>query len=366
MISPGGSDRMLNQLVEHFDDATVFTTVYIPDNYHDYFSFEVTIKRTFLQRLSLNGRYHRHLNVLAPMAFENIDLRGFDLVISLSAGSAKGVITAPDQPHISIILTPPRSLYFEEDQKILHERGLLHKLFSPTVSRYLRKWDKTAIHRADLHLSISKFIRQRVEQVYGKESEVLYPGISEFWFARSDDEKIFDESGVNELLKGEKFFLIVSRLYKYKGIDRAIEVMRSLDDENRKLLIVGSGPDEVHLRKNAPNNIVFLGYQSDKLVRALYKRAEALLFCGIEDFGYVPVEAMALGCPVIAYNEGGVAETVQKGVSGEFFETDGEFQQLLSQFNPTRYDKVEIINRAKEFSEGKFLSELDQFIEKFK
>lgn len=366
MISPGGSDRMVKQLAEHFDDTTIFTTVYIPENYQKYFSSEVTIESTFLQKLSLNGYKHRHLNVLAPIAFENIDLRGYDLVISLTAGSAKGVITAPDQPHISIILTPPRSLYFKEDIKLLEQRGLLHKLFSPSVSKYLKKWDQTVIHRADIHLSISKFIKKRVEKVYGINSDVLYPGISEFWFKNSSDEKILEDSGVNELLKGDEYFLIVSRIYKYKGIDRAIEVMRSLENEKKKLIIVGSGPDEHHLRKNSPNNVVFLGYQPDELIRALYQRAEALLFCGVEDFGYVPIEAMASGCPVIAYNDGGVTETVVRGVCGEFFKDNIELQQLLTQFDHAKYDKVDIINRAKEFSEKKFLTELDQFIEKFK
>lgn len=353
LAMPGGADRMVFSILSIFPTAKIYTTVYFRENYkHDRWKFQNSIETSFIQDIPFSRRFYRHLNILSPVAIEGFDLDGVDLVISLSAGVAKGVITGLKQPHIGIILTPPRSLWDHEDNFRGSILARAYRSVSPFVKTYLRLWDQSAIKRVDRLISISKYIQNKVQHVYHRDSSVIYPGISKYWFD-TGNAKI--PTSINE-----QFYLVVSRLYDYKRVDMAI---RAANEEDRRLLIVGDGPERERLKRLAGSRVEMLGWQPDEVVRDLYKNADALLFCGVEDFGYVPVEAMASGCPVLAYNEGGVTETVVSGQTGYFFNDQNELNELVRNIGyRNRMDQKRIVARAKEYTEERFLERLVDFI----
>lgn len=361
MLAPGGADRLLLSITKLFPNSEIFTSIYNPDAYKNgVITFEIKQKvhTTFLQKFPFPYNLHRHYNIFAPMAFESLDLSGFEIIISLSAGPAKGIIPTFNQKHIAIILTPPRALWDKDLNVRSSHFKKLYKVITPWFNSWLRIWDLNSSLRSDKILSISKFIQKKVKRTYGRESEVLYPGLDPWWFNSCLPEEI------NSIKKSYgEYFLVVSRLYDYKNIDWAI---RACLNAKKNLLIVGSGPDKKYLEEVAQNspNIKFLGNVSDQTVKSLYSGAEALLFCGIEDFGYVPVEAMACGTAVLAYNIGGVTETVVKGRSGNFFDSEEALYKLVQSFKKESYNKSEIIKDAQRFNEENFYTQLLNYIEK--
>lgn len=357
MVKPGGADRLLLSLLKVFTNADVKTSIYNEKVYTDRFKLNNNVFETFLGKSRFFRKHYRHINFLTPIAFEHIDLSPYDFVISLSAGASKGVIPKPGQNHIGIILTPPRNLWDKESNIRALKLKSFYKIITPIINTYLRIWDQTAIDRVDYLISISKFIQNKVQKTYRRESEVIYPGLDDYWFEKPLSENILDDA---KSIK-EDFFLVVSRLYDYKKIDLAIQ---SIKQTNKKLVIVGEGPDSSYLKKIANNKTIFLGWQNDDTVKYLYSKALALIFCGVEDFGYTPIEAMASGCPVLAYNKGGVTETVKNNISGRFFENQEELSNLMKSFRKKDFKKDKIILNAKEFSEEKFVKDLTQFISK--
>ncbi|WKZ30870.1 MAG: glycosyltransferase [Candidatus Dojkabacteria bacterium] len=357
MATPGGSDRLMEQLLKLFPQAAIFTSYYNRKAYQGTFAENYEVKTSFIQKMPFVRSLHRHYNVFTPLAFESFDFTGYDLVISLSAGAAKGVITKVDQPHISIILTPQRSLWDQESNVRGSRFRFFYKLASPFIANYMRSWDIAAFQRADLHLSISKYIADKVRKVYRADSEVLYPGIDECWFGN-------EMRRPNQYLP-KSYFLVVSRLYDYKRIDWAIEACKKA---RKNLLIVGDGPDRRYLEKKAGNSkfINFLGWVDDLELKYLYKNAKALIFPGVEDFGYTPIEAMALGTPQVALREGGVKETVVEGKTGEFFESQEELCEKLAKFSKLKYNEKEIVRNAKRFSESQFQKNFIKYLNQLK
>jgi glycosyltransferase involved in cell wall biosynthesis len=299
------------------------------------------------------------LKVLNPIAYENLDLSKYDTLISISAGPARGIIPNIGQTHIAMVMTPPRSLWDNE----LNVRASIfkgvYKPLSKILNTYLRIWDTSLVPRVDYWIANSKFISKKIKKRYGVNSKVIYPGIEEKYF-----EKFSEKDRQNVMSKynlPEDFVLVVSRLYDYKRVDWAI---KSCIETGGNLVIVGEGPDKKYLKKLARgyDNIYFLGFlDSDREVRVLYKQAKVLLFCGVEDFGLVPVEAMAQGTPIFAYDEGGVTETVIENVCGKFFKNYEELTVLLKDYNKKEYNAQRIIKRAREFTEEKFLDNLREY-----
>ncbi len=357
MIAKGGSDRTLDSLLKMFPKADIYTAVFNEEEYSD---LENNVYTTFLQRPFFKKVLKNHHNILTPWAFEMLDLREYDLVISVSAGSAKGVITSMDQLHVCLLLTPPRT-YWEKERSFRTSKFLFFiNLLTPFFSNFYRIWDYAATQRIDYIVSISSFIQKKVMHRYQRNSLVIYPGILDFWFNEG-------HRNLKDLLPKEfkkEYFLVVSRLYDYKKIDWAIEACRK---EEKNLVIVGEGPDEQYLKKCAKKspNILFLGHLQDDQLKASYSNATALIFPGIEDFGLVPVEAMACGCPVLAYNKGGVTETVVDGKTGLFFDSKKGLCDLLNGFKKAKFDPEKIVSRAEKFSEGKFIEKFDTFLEKY-
>jgi glycosyltransferase involved in cell wall biosynthesis len=238
-----------------------------------------------------------------PIAFENIDLSDYDIVISSSHSCAKGVITNNHTKHISYIYTPTRYLWSHYHEYLNNEKSFIKRQLISYIFSYMRLWDFQASQRPDILIADSINASNRIKKYYKRESSVIYPPIN------TKDFKLIKNPS-------KDFYLMVGRLVKYKRFDLAIN---TFNKNGLKLKIVGIGPEYSKLKSIAKSNIEFLGYLEDKDIRVLYSNAKALIFPGEEDFGIVPVESQASGTPVIAYSKGGALETVKEYQSGMFF-----------------------------------------------
>jgi len=354
----GGADRELISMLKLFPNAEIFTITFNKKIYPQIINI---VHTSFLQKWleRLPKSLARHLKVFTPWAYESFNFDGFDLVISISAGPAKGIITGIDQPHIAMTMTPPRSLWDKESNFRALKLSKMYSAISETINVFMRIWDINISKRVDYWTANSKYIQKKIKRTYGVDATVIYPGIEERYFEKR--KKIQLDEVKEKYLLPDDFVLIVSRLYDYKRIDWAI---RACVKANKKLVIVGEGPDRKYLEKIADknSNITFLGYVSDDDAISLFCLASLLLFCGLEDFGIVPVEAMAAGTPVFALKDGGLLETVKEHISGEFFKTEEELCNLLKDFDKRRYNREAIIKQARNFTEAKFLNNLEKYI----
>jgi len=352
MTSYGGADAELISMLKILPHADIFTILFDKKKYPQITNRVYT---SFVQRIFrfLPKGFSRHLKIFTPLAYESFNFDGYDLVISISAGPAKGVITGIYQPHVAMVMTPPRSLWDNE----LNVRGSklkwLYNPLSKVLNTNMRIWDWSISRRVDYWSANSKYVAQKIKKTYHKDAAVIYPGI-----IKKDHKKI-DVRKIYNLPK--KFALVVSRLYDYKRIDWAINACKKADTN---LVIIGEGPDLGYLKKVAKGDkrITFLGFVPDSQRDSFFEEAEVLLFCGVEDFGLVPVEAMSFGTPVLAYKEGGVLETVSEGITGEFFRNEEELCNLLKDFDKRRYNGQKIISQVEKFTEAKFLNNLEKFL----
>ncbi|MEK7076065.1 MAG: glycosyltransferase [Patescibacteria group bacterium] len=318
----GGAERMLQVLCALYPRAPIYTLLYDRDATGGVFDGRV-IKTSFLQNLPFTKKHHRIFPLLMPLAIEQFDFSDYDLVISISASFAKGIITKPNTKHICYCLTPPRFLW-DNSQKFVEEFGYskLVKKFLPPFITYLRIWDSQASLRADDFWSISNFIGDRVRKYYSRSSQVVYPPVNMAKFHVSD--------------QVENYFFMAGRLVSYKRFDLAI---KAFNQNKLPLKIVGAGPEMNKLRKIANKNIKFLGLVSDEKLANLYSHARACIFPQEEDFGIVPLESMASGRPVIAYRAGGATETVIENKTGIFFDeqTPESLQVAIEKFHTLKF-----------------------------
>ena len=298
----GGAERVLLALQELFPKATLFTSVYHPEKAAWAKSF--IIKPSFLQKFSHVVNHHELYPYLMPTAFESHTFDNYDLVISLTSESAKGIITKPHTKHICYCLTPTRYLWSGYDEYF--KNSLLRVASKPVVS-YLRKWDTYAASRPDSFIAISKEVKARIKKYYGRNAAVVYPPVTLI------SEKLDKTKHMGD------YFLIVSRLSKftmYKRIDLAIRACNAL---GLPLKIVGTGSWKKELEKMSGPTISFHGDVRDAELKHYYRNCRALIFPGAEDFGLTVVEAQSFGRPVIALGKGGAKETVLHGKTGFLF-----------------------------------------------
>jgi len=283
-----GGERCLEVFCELFPEADLYTLLHIPGSVSSIVE-RMEIKTSFIQNLPFSKRGYRRYLPLFPMAVESFNLKGYDLILSCSHCVAKGIIPLPDALHISYLLTPMRYAW---DMYGEYFGGNRNKMI-PLFIHYLRMWDVTSSQRVDHFLCISKHVKNRIKKFYRREAEVIYPPVDTKRFRLQENK--------------EDYFLIISSFAPYKRIDLAIEAFSRL---GYPLKIIGSGPEEKRLRSMARSNVEFLGWVPDEAVADCYSECRALIFPGEEDFGIVPLEAMACGKPVIAYGRGGVLETI--------------------------------------------------------
>jgi glycosyltransferase involved in cell wall biosynthesis len=299
-----GGERCLEIFCELFPEADLYTLLHIPGSVSPTIG-KMSIKTSFIQRLPFSKKSYRRYLPLFPMAVERFNLKGYDLILSCSHCVAKGVIPPPDGLHISYTLTPMRYAWDMYGEYFGGSRSRI----IPFFIHYLRMWDVTSSERVDYFLCISNHVKNRVKKYYRREAEIIHPPVESNRFRLREEQK--------------DFFLIVSSFAPYKRIDLAIEAFNRL---GYSLKIIGTGQEGKRLKSIARSNIEFLGWQPDPVVADCYSKCRALIFPGEEDFGIVPLEAMASGRPVIAYGRGGVLETVipyppeeGRGPTGLFF-----------------------------------------------
>lgn len=347
----GGAERVLQVLCALFPNAPIYTTVYDAAATGHVFDDRV-IRTSFLQNIPLVRTNHRLFSFLMPLAVEQFDLSPFDVVLSVSSSFAKGIITKPGTRHVCYCLTPSRFLW-DDSQKFLEEFRYpfpVRALIPPFLS-YLRIWDKEASVRPDTFLAISDFVRQRIQKYYGRQASVLYPPVAvrKFFIADTPYE----------------YFLMVGRMVPYKKFDMAVRVFNEL---GWPLKIVGAGPELTRLQNMAKANVEFLGLVDDARLADLYAHARAVVFPQEEDFGIVPLEAMASGRPVIAYRGGGALETIVEGVTGTFFDeqTEASLARALAHFDAMHYDPLACRSRANEFDVSVFQEKILEAVQSYK
>ena len=287
-----GGEKCLEVFCELFAHADIYTLLHIPTTVSPLIERH-RIHTSFIQNLPGAQTRYRHYLPLFPKAIESFKLTDYDLVLSSSHCVAKGIIPPPGAKHICYCYTPMRyawdmrDVYFPSTMPYL-KRKLIH-----AILKYLRRWDTAVSDRVDEFIAISHHVADRIQRHYHRPSEVIYPPVDTASFTLSNEH--------------DDYYLIVSAFAPYKKIDIAIDAFNRLGYE---LVIVGTGQDEAKLKARANSNIRFIGWASDESVRHYYSRCRAFIFPGEEDFGITPLEAMACGKPVIAYNRGGVTETV--------------------------------------------------------
>ncbi len=296
----GGAEKVLLSLHELFPQAPIYTSMYEPKSVDRRFR-SMDIRTTFMQRVPFVKRRHQPFLPLYPFAFERLDLRPYDLVISDSSAFAKGVITRPDALHVCYCHTPMRWAWNYEEYVERERLGATARLLLPPFITWLRQWDYATAARVDYFVANSPTVAARIAKYYRREAVFIPPPV--------------DTSHFYEAPQHEDYFLIVSRLVPYKRIDLAVKAFTML---GLPLRIVGEGRDERRLRRLAGKNIRFLGHLSDDEMRSQMARCRALVFPGEEDFGITPVEAQASGRPVIAYGAGGALATVVEGSTGRY------------------------------------------------
>ncbi len=345
MSNVGGGGRVLAHLHEMYPDAPIYTTISDPSRLPPEMR-EWDIRTSFLQKVPFAKRRYQAFLPLMPLAFEQFDLREYDLVISTSSACAKGVIPGPDTVHVCYCYTPCRYIW---DLYHDYTRDLPFRWAVAPVAHWLRIWDRLSSDRVDHFVAISHEVARRVRRHYRRDAEVVYPPV---------DVERFTPTGKPP----EDFYLVVARLVGYKRVDLAVEAANRL---GRKLLVVGEGPARRKLEAMAGPTVTFLGHQTDEKVAELLARCRGFLFPGLEDFGIAPVEAQAAGRPVVAFGRGGAAETVVHGATGVLFEeqtVEGLMQAIL-QLEQMRLSSTTCRRNAERFDSAEFRGRISRSIE---
>ncbi len=351
----GGAENVLEEFVEMFPGAPIFTSMYGPDKMPDLYR-ALPIRTTFMQRLP--GILDRHQVYLAlyPAAFQSTDLSEFDLILSNKSGFCHGVRSRRGERravHVCYCLTPTRFLWLYEQYRERERIGGLLDLGLKPLLAMLRRWDYAAAQRVDYFIAISTVVQARIRRIYDRESVVVHPPVDTRRFTPDPSAPVGD------------YYLVVSRLIPYKRIDLAVRAFRELPDE--RLIVVGSGRARQALEDVAGPNVSFLGWQPVERILELMRGCKAFIFPGLEDFGITPVEAMSAGRPVIAFRGGGALDTVVPGETGEFFDrqTPEMLKQTLEAFDPQAYDTARCRAQAEQFSQEAFRTRLLESLEKF-
>ncbi|AOO81310.1 glycosyltransferase [Bosea vaviloviae] len=303
LVGMRGGEKVIEALCRMYPDADVFTHVYVPD------AVSAEIRRhkvttSFIGRLPRAAKLYQRYLPLMPLALEQLDLRGYDLIISSESGPAKGIVPPPGAMHICYCHSPMRYIW-----NMFHEyrnrSGPITRFVMPVLAHYIRNWDSVSANRVDHFVANSETVAARLHRYYRRASTVIHPPV--------------DVDAFEVLPNGfiEDYCLMVGELVGYKRPELAVE---AFNRTGRRLVVIGGGEMLAELRRIAKPNVTVLGPQPFSVLRYHYSRCRALIFPGEEDFGIVPVEAMASGRPVIAFRRGGATETVIDGMSGVFFD----------------------------------------------
>lgn len=356
LVNPGGAEKVIGEILNCYPDADVYAVVDFLDADKRHFLKGKKVSTSFIQYLPFAKTKYRAYLPLMPLAIEQFDLSQYDLVISSSHAVAKGVLTGPNQVHISYVHSPMRYAWDLQHQ-YLRETGL-DKKWRGMLARYflhrLRLWDTRSANGVDHFIANSQFIAKRIEKIYRRPATVIHPPIDVAQFTPGQTKR--------------DYYLTASRLVPYKRIDLIVESFAAMPD--KELVVIGDGPDMEKIKSKAGKNVKILGYQgNDTLVKHL-QEARAFIFAAEEDFGMIPVEAQACGTPVIAYGKGGALETIRNtehpAPTGIFFaeQTVTAIVQAINAFEAQQklFKSEACVDNAHQFNPERFRKELTQFV----
>ncbi len=353
----GGGEKVVATLSEIWPDAPIYTSMYQPTKIDNLFKDKeiITMGDTANKIIKTFPILSKWFVFLIPLAFENFDLSSYDIVISSSVLYSKGVITTPEQLHISYVHTPPRFLYGYSVEST-KRNFFIYRPVVKLVDHYFKIWDFIAAQRPDYLLTISKNVRERIHKFYKRDADVIYPPV---------DTNIQTNTKQDNLK--QPYYLALNRLVAYKNFDLVIEAFNILD---LPLKIVGTGIEEKRLKALAKStNIEFLGRVTEERKHELMEHAMGIIQpVEEEDFGIVPIEALAHGTPVFAHRSGGSKETIRDGIDGMFFDfLDLEhFVERFREFDEAvrthEYKKEEMKKYANKFSKARFKKEFKDYV----
>lgn len=354
-VSYAGSEKVVEQMLKCFPHADLFAVVDFLKEGERGFIMNKPVTTSFIQKLPLARAKYRSYLPLMPLAVEQFDLSGYDLILSSSHAVAKGVLTGPDQMHISYVHSPIRYAWDLQHQ-YLQESGLVRgpkAMLARALLHRIRLWDTRTANGVDRFLANSGFIARRVRKAYQRTAEVLYPPV--------------DVTSFELCVRKEDFYVTASRMVPYKKIDLIVEAFNAMP--GRKLVVIGDGPDFAKIAGKAGPNITLLGYQPFPVLKDHMQRARAFVFAAEEDFGITPVEAQACGTPVIAYGKGGALETIRPLAAdhptGVFFEQQSvaAICAAVLQLDGVVIDPLHCRENAMRFSETTFRERFKSYVE---
>ncbi len=352
-VNYAGSERVVESFVNIFPEADVFALVdFLNEEQRNQILKGKYAKTSFIQKLPLARRHHRNYLPLFPKAIESLDLSKYDLILSSSHAVTKGVRKSEKQLHISYCHSPMRYIW-DEAERYFAASNLnkgVKKLIANQILKYLRKWDLKTSQLPDYLIANSNYISEKIKRIYQRDADVIYPPVDVDLF-QLDEAK-------------EDYYLTASRLVPYKKVDLIVEAFAKMPE--KKLLVIGSGPEKKKILSKLTPNIEFLGYKDFESLKNYMQKAKAFIFAAEEDFGIIVIEAMACGTPVIALNRGGTAETVIDKQTGIHFQNQSvddlkkavnRFEDINEHFNP----KI-ISEYAKKFSRTIFEERIKNFV----
>lgn len=350
----GGAEKVFAAIYELYPQADIYTLVYNPKLLEKLNIPENKVYTSFIQKLPFAKKKYRNYLPLFPKAIESFDLSNYDLIISSSYCVAKGVLTHAGQIHVCYCHSPVRyawDLYFQ----YLRESGLNKKslkgLLAKSILHKLRIWDIISTNRVDYFISNSNYIKRRINKVYRRDAETIYPPVSVKEFTNTKTK--------------EDFYFTCSRMVPYKKIDIIVEAFSKMPD--KRLIVIGCGPDMQKIEKLKTPNIEIWGYQPFPVLKDCMEKAKAFIFAAEEDFGIVPVEAQACGTPVIAFGKGGSLETIINKKTGLFFykQTSDAIIESVKNFEEieTSFDSEIIRQHALNFDIEIFKKNIQNYIE---
>jgi glycosyltransferase involved in cell wall biosynthesis len=354
LVTVGGSDKVCKAILDIFPNADIYTLVAKKEICEELGIPWEKVHTSFIQNMPFSKSHHRTYLPLFPLAIEQFDLRGYDVIISSSHCVAKGILKKENQLHICYCHSPIRYAWDMYNEYL--EGSGLQKGIKGWLVRYLlhrvRKWDLLSSFRVNYFISNSDYVGKRIKETYRRHSTTIHPNI--------------DISHFELCEKKHDYYLASSRLVSYKKIDIVIEAFNQMPD--KKLIVIGGGPDLQAYRKLAKSNINVMGYQPFDVLKEKMQHAKAFVFAADEDFGMIPIEAESCGTPVIAYGHGGSLETVCEGKTGLFFK-EQTVESIIDAV--TRFESMgeqpflpsDCRKWAEGFSEERFKKEIKEFVE---
>lgn len=357
LVTYAGSEKVIAEFIHLYPNAELYSVVdFLSDENRTFFKGKCA-KTTFIQNLPRAEKKYKNYLPFMPLAIEQLDVSNHDVILSSSHAVSKGVLTGPDQLHISYIHSPIRYAWDLQHQ-YLKEAGLdkgAKGMLAKWLLHKMRIWDCRTANGVDYFIANSNFIARRIHKVYGREADVIYPPVDIERFSLNENK--------------DDYYLTASRMVPYKRIDLIVEAFSKMND--KRLIVIGDGPEMQKIKSKATKNIEILGYQPDHVLQEYMQKAKAFVFAAEEDFGIAPVEAQACGTPVIAFGKGGARETIRPygmdNPTGVFFERQ-TVKHIVDavDFLEKKYEHYSFVdcrNNALRFSIDRFKNEISNYVE---